>query len=68
MDVFDINPEWSEHLKYNPISNIIKNGKAHHLIGLMKDVFGVKINNPIIGNIRYFYYAKTMGTSSRRWK
>ena len=48
MQVFDFNPDWISHLKYNPMLDILKNGKPYHVMSLMKYVFGAKNNNPII--------------------
>ena len=54
--VFDTEPEWITHLKYNPLLDIIEKGKPYHIIALMRYVFGAKNSNPIISNLKFFYY------------
>ena len=54
--IFDLNPDWISHIQYNPLLDIINNGKPYHLISLLRYVFGVKNNNPIMSNLRYVYY------------
>ncbi len=56
IQIFDFEPNWIEHLKYNPLQDIVRNGKAYHIISLMRYVFGSKNNNPLMSNLRYFYY------------
>ena len=56
VQVFDMEPEWITHLKYNPLLDIIEKGKPYHIISLMRYVFGAKNSNPIISNLKFFYY------------
>ncbi len=56
IQIFDFEPSWIEHLKYNPLQDIVRNGKPYHIISLMRYVFGSKNNNPVMSNLRYFYY------------
>ena len=56
IQIFDLEPSWITHLKYNPLKSIINNGKPYHVISLMRYVFGSKNSNPLLNNLRYFYY------------
>ena len=48
LEILDSEPLWIKCLSYKPIRDIIKTGKTYHLLGLLKDVFGIKNNNPIL--------------------
>tara|TARA_Y100001970_G_scaffold285621_1_gene405880 strand:- start:1960 stop:2904 length:945 start_codon:yes stop_codon:yes gene_type:complete len=56
LNIVDIRPSWLERLSYNPIENIIKTGKTHHILHLLEEVFGFMRNNPILGEVRFFHY------------
>jgi len=56
LSIYDLNPEWLDGLKYNPIREIINKGKSYHLISLAINVFGVLRANHIIKNINSNHY------------
>jgi len=56
LDIVDVSPSWLKSLSYNPIEDIVKFGKTHHLLYLLEDVFGFRKTNPILTNIRFFHY------------
>ena len=60
IQIFDLEPSWIKHLKYNPLEDIVNKGKPHHIISLMRYVFGSRNSNPILNNLRYFYYKEPL--------